>query len=153
MDRRIIVSLVALGALAACVHESPPTPAAAGMAWSLTTTPEEGAKLAYGAPDTDNLVLMLTCLPKSGEVQVWLMGAEAAKPGSLILSSGERTARFPVRRSDDGYEALHAAAPASDAVFASFAGAGTLGFSLDGRRTVLPAAGGDARKFVASCRR
>jgi hypothetical protein len=123
------------------------------MAWSLTSTPEEGAKLAYGAPDTDNLILMLTCLPKSGKVQVWLMGADAAKPGSLILSSGERRARLPARRSDDGYEALHAAAPAADAVFTSFAGAGTLGLALEGRRTILPGAGDDARRFVASCRR
>ena len=151
MGRRIIASLVALGALAACAHESPPP--AVGMAWSLTSTPEEGAKLAYGAPDTDNLVLMLTCLPKSGEVQVWLMGADAANPGALVLSSGERTARIPARRSEDGYQAFHAAAPATDAVFTSFAGAGTLGFALGGRRTVLPGAGGDARKFVVSCRR
>ena len=151
MGRRIIASLFAFGGLAACVHEGPVP--AAGMTWSLTSTPQEGAKLAYGAPDTDNLILMLTCLPKSGEVQVWLMGAEGAKPGSLVLTAGGRTAQLPVRKSQDGYEALFAAAPATDPVFARFSGAGTLGVSLDGRRTALPGAGDKARKFVASCRR
>jgi len=151
MDRRIIASLVALGALAACAHEGAAPPA--DMTWSLTSTPGEGVKLGYGEDDTDNLVLMLICQPKSGEVQVWLMGATVARATSLVLSSGTRSARFPARRNEDGYEMLRAAATADDAVFTSFAATGSLGFSVDGRRTVLPGAGGDARKFVASCRR
>jgi len=110
VTRRIAASLIAALMLAACAHEGGSV--APGMTWSLTSTKEEGSKLGYGAPDTDNLVLMLECQPKSGQVQVWLMGPAAEKPIPLVLSSGGRTARVDGRSDGDGYEAIHATVPA-----------------------------------------
>jgi len=150
VTRRIAASLIAALMLAACAHEGGSAPP--GMTWSLTSTKDEGSKLGYGAPDTDNLVLMLECQPKSGQVQVWLMGPAAEKPIPLVLSSGGRTARLDGRSDGDGYEAIHATVPANDAVFTGFASTGTLGFSVEGRRGSLPGAGANAHKFVESCR-
>ena len=150
MTRRIFASLISVLMLAACAHEGGGVEP--GMTWSLTSNKEEGSKLGYGAPDTDNLVLMLVCQPKSGQVQVWLMGAGEAKATALVLSSGGRTARVPGRSAEDGYEALHATVPANDAVFTGFASTGTLGFSVEGRHGSLPGAGANAHKFVESCR-
>jgi pilus assembly protein CpaE len=50
------------------------------MAWSLTDAEGEGAKLAFGQPQTDNVLLMLTCQPRSGVVRVSM----AAPEGSVI---------------------------------------------------------------------
>jgi hypothetical protein len=151
VTRRTAASLIAVLMLAACAHEGGGA-AEPGMAWSLTSNKEEGSKLGYGAPDTDNLVLMLVCQPKSGQVQVWLMGPAGEKATRLVLSSGGRTARVPRRSDGDGYEALHATVPANDAVFTGFASTGTLGFSVEGRHGSLPGAGANATKFVESCR-
>ena len=151
MGRRIIASLVALGALTACAHEGPPP--AAGMAWSLSSTPEEGAKLAYGAPDSDNIELMLTCLPKSGQVQVWVIGPDLSTATSIQLRSGEIKARLPTLPAEDGYETLHAIAPADGPMFTSFARTGRIGASASANPSLLPTAGPYAARFLAACRR
>ena len=52
--------------LGSCMHGQEAM--SSGMAWSLHETPEEGAKLAYGAPNSDNVALMLSCQPASGQV-------------------------------------------------------------------------------------
>jgi hypothetical protein len=122
------------------------------MEWALISTKEDGVKLAYGAPNSDNVVVMLTCRPRSGEVQIWLTIANAADSAGVLLNSGERTARLTAHRSEDSYETFHAAAPANDAVFTGFANTGTLGFAIDGRRTTLPETRAYAQKFVATCR-
>ena len=150
MTRRTAASLIAVLMLAACAHEGGGIEP--GMTWLLTSNKEEGSKLGYGAPDSDNLVLMLVCQPKSGQVQVWLMGPAAEKATPLVLSSGGRTARVSGQSDGDGYEALHATVPANDGVFTGFASTGTLGFSVEGRHGSLPGASANAHKFVESCR-
>ena len=151
MTRRIAASLIAASMLAACAHEG--GGGEPGMAWSLTSTAEEGSKLSYGLPDSDNLIVMLTCRPKAGEVRIWVTGADAAKPSALVLSSGKRNLRSSVKRVEDDYETFLAIVPANDAVFTSFAATGTLGLSFNGRTTDLPGARAYAQKFADVCRR
>ena len=151
MRRRTIASLMFATLLAACAHQGAERPA--GMAWSLTSTEREGAKLTYGQPDSDNLDLMLTCLPKSGQVQVWLMGPDMTKETALNLRSGGRVDHLPARVDTDSYDVLRAVAPADAAVFATFAETGRIGASTAQQPSLLPSAGATAARFLASCRR
>jgi hypothetical protein len=153
VNRRIVASLIAVPLLAACAHDDAGGGGGPGMSWSLTSTAEEGSKLGYGVPDSDNLVVMLTCRPKAGEVRIWITDADVANPTALVLSSGKQTLRSSVKRAEDDYDIFLATIPADDAVFTSFAATGTLVLSFNGRSTNLPGARAYAQKFADVCRR
>ena len=150
MRHRTIASLAVSCALAACAHQQAPS-AAGGMRWAFFAPgAAEGAKLAFGKPDTDDVPVMMTCRPRSGQVEVWLSGP--AVGSSLTVSSGDRTARLAARSSGEGYEGLIASMPAGDGVLTRFAQTGLIGVSADGARGPFPADRDRAAKFVASCR-
>eukprot|EP01030_Chromulinospumella_sphaerica_P021381 gene21381-21316_t len=77
--------------LGSCMHGGPYV--AGDMAWSLHETPEEGAKLAYGAPNSDNVALMMTCQPASGEVLVSTNAVQSAP--AIVLKSGKSETALP----------------------------------------------------------
>jgi len=77
MRRRAVLSLIAVLSLGACAHQPAPS-ALPGMSWSLMNVEGEGAKLAFGAPNSDNVALMLVCEPGSGRVEVYGPSAETS---------------------------------------------------------------------------
>jgi hypothetical protein len=156
MRRRAIFSLIASCTLAACAHQTAPA-AMGGMSW-VATTPEAGgeAKLAFGAPGTDNVVLMMSCEPRSGRIAISTVEAAAAKAPIMTLTSRDRSSRHAAVATPNelGDGALvEAQAPAGDPTLARFAETGELAVAVGGRRLALPGANrADARRFVTSCR-
>lgn len=155
MHRRSLVSIFAALSLAGCAH--PVTPVATGpdMAWSLSHAEGEGAKLAYGQPQTDNVLLMLTCAPRSGAVQVSMTAPNGTGATALKLSSGGRSARLKGESAPSGLGdglLVEAQARADDPVLTRFAESGELAVAVGARRTELPADPDKSRRFVESCR-
>ena len=63
---------------------------AEAMAWTLHATREEGVKLAYGQPNSDNVVVMLACQPQSKDVRLSALAPTGAAPEVTLVSRGER---------------------------------------------------------------
>jgi hypothetical protein len=138
--------------LGSCMHRQESL--SQGMAWSLHETPEEGAKLAYGTPNSDNVALMMTCQPASGEVRV---STAAIRPApAIVLTSGGSETALPataVPSMGEGHF-LEAGAKANDPVLASFARTGDITLVQGKDRMKLTATGGDRpqiSKFFATC--
>jgi hypothetical protein len=140
--------------LGSCMHGRQSL--AEGMAWSLHQTPEEGVKLAYGAPASDNVVLMLTCQPGAGDV---LLSSVSAKPQSTIVlkSGGDRSSlsatAMPGGPADAHY--VEANAPASDKTLARFSRTGDLTLVQGDSVIALPAKGAardQVTRFFTACR-
>lgn len=86
MHRTIALSTVMLSLLMGSCVSSPVAP---GFAWSYQNHDGEGPKLAYGAPSSDNIVLMMTCEPGAKSVDVSLLGGSPVD-GMTLTSGGER---------------------------------------------------------------
>ncbi|WP_374469059.1 hypothetical protein [Phenylobacterium sp.] len=151
MRRRAVLSFVTACALSACAHQQTPS-ALPGMAWSLHEAEGEGAKLAFGQPYSDNVVLMMSCAPGSGTVLVSANAAADARP-ELTLASGSRSARYRAEVAPGMGEGalVEASAPATDAVLQRFADSGELAVAVNGRRTAVPGDKAKARRFLSSC--
>lgn len=148
------LSLVAALALCACATRDPAAaPPSDGMAWRLTPAADgDEAKLAYGVPDTDDVVLMLACRPGSGAVQVTATAPTA--PARLTLRSGSAVSSLPIQSEPAEIQSgvlVEAATTVADPALAAFARTGALSFDLGGRATALAAAPDQARRFVATC--
>jgi hypothetical protein len=83
-----ILGLMVAMLLGSCVT----MPRGTGFAWSYQNQPGEGPKLAYGAPASDNVVLMMTCEPGASRVNVLLMGGSPRD--GIQLVSGDASARL-----------------------------------------------------------
>jgi hypothetical protein len=151
MRRRVIASLIAIASLSACAHQTPQ--AMPGMAWSLNNADGEGAKLAFGQANTDNVLVMLTCQPRSGQVMLSANAPNGAKPELQLASRGAQ-ARYVGDVSPDMGEGavVEAKTHANDPVMANFAKSGDLAVTVAGRRTTVPADRAKAQQFVESCR-
>jgi hypothetical protein len=152
MRRRAILSLIASCSLAACAHQSPPT-AMPGMGWSLNHVEGEGAKLAFGQPQSDNVLLMMTCQPKSGQVLVSANAPTKVRP-VLELSSRGTKGRYmgAIGPALGEGTVIEAQARAADPVLQSFANTGDLAIMIDGQRTAVPGDRAKVREFLTSCR-
>ena len=156
MRRRAVLSLIASCALAACAHQTAPA-ALAGMSWVATAAEAGGeAKLAFGAPNSDNVVLMMSCQPGSGRIVLSTIEPAAGAAPVMILTSRGRSSRhravaLPNELGDGAL--VEAQAPAADPALARFAETGELAVAVNGRRIALPGANrADARRFVEACR-
>jgi hypothetical protein len=139
--------------LGSCMHSQDAL--SSGMAWSLHETPEEGAKLAYGAPNSDNVALMLSCQPASGQVLV--STASVAPAPAIVLKSGKSETALPATATPSMGEGhfLEAGAKANDPVLASFARTGDITLVQGKERVKLSARSGDRpqiSKFFATCK-
>lgn len=154
MRRRAILSLAASCLLAACAHQD--AARAPGMAWVLTETPEEGAKLAFGQPQSDNLVLMMTCRPASGEILLARTAAAGDAP-TITLASEGREARFPGEATPFGSPSgvyVEASVSSSHPTLAAFRRTGGLTVRDGAGDIVLPAdraAQGRIKAFFDAC--
>lgn len=153
MRRRALLGLTASCVLGACAH--PVATPGGGMAWSLNHTPEEGAKLAFGRPQSDDILVMLTCQSRSGQVRVSL---SAPADGPIEIASGDTRSRLAGASGpgmNDGAVLIEAAASAKDATLRRFARTGRLAVGVGSARAELPA-DREARTriaaFFSSCR-
>ena len=124
----LLVGVACLG-LAACVQDgrggSSPTTATPGFALFYT---DEGssAKLAYGAPNSDDVGLMMECTKGSRMIEV----SDVARTGAaqtLVLASGGQTTKLPATPSSgDGAPLLVAHARSDAAPLQSFKRSGRI---------------------------
>ncbi len=154
MTRTIAIAALTASVLmlGSCMHSQ--AYVAGDMAWSLSETPEEGAKLAYGAPNSDNVALMMTCRPSSGRVMVSTASLQPSP--AIVLKSGKIETALPATASPsmgDGHF-LEAGARSTDPVLASFARTGDITLVQGKDSMKLSANGGDRpriSKFFATC--
>jgi len=146
-----IVALAAAGfALSGCAHEA----AAAGYAWSYQQSAGEGVKLAYGAPASDDVLLMMTCAPHSG--RVLLSAVTDGTQEEIVLASGGGHDRFTgaAMPSELGGALVEAEVQAGSATLDGFARTGELSMTA-GEETVSLAASGadraDVKEFFETC--
>lgn len=154
MRRRAILTLAASCLVAACASQGPG--ALPGLAWFLYDSEGEGAKLAYGAPSSDDVVLMMTCQPHSG--QVTLSATNAGDSALIRLTSAGESGDFFGEAGPSGVSAgayVEAAAPADHPALARFARTGELSLHDAGHAARLPVRAAERariRDFFAACR-
>lgn len=151
MRRRAVVSFIAACLAASCAHQtSPQVSSVDGMRW--IEVEGDDPKLAFGLPDSDVLLLMMTCEARSGQVALAVFGGEGSE---LMLKSGRARTRLTALQ---GGTELHGdivqtALPAAAPVLASFAHTGELAVGVGAAPITLPAAEpAKASRFVARCR-
>jgi hypothetical protein len=148
MRRRAIASFIVACALSACATEtSPPATGAEGMDWSASDD-GSAAKLAFGVPNSDVLVVMFSCAPRSGAVEVMMPGAAGAL---VTLASDHSSVRMRATPIGD-VDGVMGALPARDPVLRAFARSGRLRLESAGRAADLPAASpAMVQRYLAAC--
>lgn len=148
----IAAALCCIGSVAAVAHTVDQS--TQGASWSLQVVGDE-AKLAYGRPSSDLLVVMMTC--RSGEGAVMVSGeASFAQPSLVLISGGSRLTLAGPAQADpfSGGAIVEARAPLQAPTFSRFAQSGELALAVGGRSRIIGAnakARGDIRRFFAHC--
>lgn len=131
-------------------------PVSNGFAWAYQSDRGEGVKLAYGAPQSDAVLLMMTCREDSNRVQVSMLGG-SEREGVVLASNGARDS-FGGRVQTDpmgGGQIVMVDVPANAPSLREFAKTGDLTLIDRGRAIKLPAAGGEkagVSRFFKQCR-
>jgi hypothetical protein len=140
--------------LGSCMHGQQAL--TSGMAWSLQETPEEGVKLAYGAPASDNVVLMMTCQPGAGQVMVSTVSNTPDQ--KIVLKSGGKTSSMSSTTGPSGMGVGHyleGSTPASDGAMTRFARTGDITLVQNTTSVRLSASRADrsqVARFFSTCR-
>lgn len=141
------VLTLALGGLAlgACAYDRPAEP---GYAWNYMTSEGEGAKLAYGRPDSDDVVLMMACAPRASAVTLTATGLSG---GEIALASGHTVTRLKAQplASDMGDGVLEARTSTDASALSAFRRTGDLDLLVADERHSLDAAPADQRQVKA----
>ena len=154
MRRRAIFTIVASCLVVACASQG--QGALPGLAWFLYESEGEGAKLAYGAPSSDNVVLMMSCEPHSGQVVV--SATNESDSAQIRLTSAGQSADFFGEAGPSGVGHgvyVEAAAPADHPALARFARTGELSLHEADHAARLPVRIAERRRirdFFAACR-
>ena len=151
-----VLGLIA-AALAGCAMPPPASPPAGDprMTWAFDQTPEDGAKLVFGPPASDEAPVMLTCQPGSGLVRISAAVPSAHVPPVLRLSSEGVSSSATGAVTDDPLgPRLEATASAQLGALVAFAQNGQLSVSAGGAAfTAATADPAPVRRFFAACRR
>lgn len=146
-----IIGALAGFAVSGCMHQ---TTDVSGLGWSYQDDTGEGPKLAYGEPQSDNIVMMMTCQPGDRTVNLSLLGGSPHE--RLTLASNGRTEAFSSAPVDSpGAYMVEANAPLSAAPLAEFEQTGRLTLVSRGRTAPIDASGGERAKvqrFFQACR-
>lgn len=145
-----IVALALSAGLAGCAHEKVATN---GYRWAYLADPGEEPRLAYGRPDSDDVVLMMRCRPGQDRVDVSAMGLSG---GQIVLASGRAESRFPAAKVADamGGDLLEGRGKASAEALERFRRSGDLALLTKGERHSLAANSADqgqVRAFFKAC--
>ena len=152
-----LLSLAAVAAtlsIGGCAHQD--AAEADRFAWIYQENEYEGAKLAYGAPNTDDVLLMMICEPGSGQVQLSAMSG--AGGDAIVLSSRNDQDRFAGHAGPSvfgGAWLIEAEARTAATSLRGFARTGDLAL-MEGRRKINVAAEPGERaqvtRFFEACR-
>lgn len=153
MQSPLLVSLIVV-ALGGCAARGAAPTADPPMTWGFNQT-DEGAKLAYGVDETDNVAVMMICQPGSGLVKISVGVASVDVAPLLRLSSkGASSSAAGAVFEDDFGPMLEATSPTHLAVLSAFAESGQLSVRAGG--STFDATSTDrtpVRQFFAACRR
>lgn len=132
-------------ALAGCAHEKM---ASSGYQWAYLSDDAAAPRLAYGRPNSDDVVLMIRCQPGQDAVDVSAVGLNEAR---LVLASGRTESRFAsvaVRDPMSG-DLLEARGETSAPALRAFRRSGDLALLTNGRRHSLSATAEDREQVQA----
>jgi hypothetical protein len=151
--RRLILIGLAAGALGACATPVQKTPRA--MSWGVSANAEEGAKLVLGVPETDDVRVVMMCQPRSGRVDLTIIGRRG-DPAAVELQSGKIVGHYAGAgvedEETDGAFDIQLKLPADDPILGGLADTGKLTIVFPTRRIVLPNAFSTAHDFLRICR-
>ena len=147
------LALAALGiaaALAGCAHEKQ---ASTGLQWAYVSDDAAEPRLAYGRPNSDDVVMMIRCQPGRDQIDLAIAGLRDAQ---LILASGRTQSRFDAARVEDpmGGDLLEARGQTNAAALAGFRKSGDLALLTNGQRHSLAATMADrdqVKAFFKAC--
>ena len=150
MHRAVIAATIAGFVMSGCA--SAPAVAPGDFAWSYADSPGEGAKLAYGRPQSDEVLVMMTCAPNS---QVMLSAAAMGGSRLILISGGAKTTlNGAVADGFDGQGYLEVSTPAKGAALAAFRKSGDLTLNSGGRSVDVKALDADrpaVSRFFQAC--
>lgn len=149
-----LVGIVGAVALGSCVSQH--ATLNDGFAWSYQNHEGEGPKLAYGAPMSDNIVLMMTCDAGEGRARLSLLGG--SPEAGLVLASGRESTRFVGESvaSPGPRRLLETTAPLDVPPLARFQRTGDLTLVHRSRSVRINARGSeraDVKRFFKACAR
>ena len=147
------LALAALGlaaALAGCAHEKQ---ASTGLQWAYVSDDAAEPRLAYGRPNSDDVVMMIRCQPGRDQIDLAIAGLSDAQ---LVLASGRTQSRFDAARVEDPMsgDLLEARGKSSAAALAGFRKSGDLALLANGQRHSLAATVADrdqVKAFFKAC--
>lgn len=153
MGRRIaaFAALSLATVLAGCAHEKTQTDA---YRWSYLEPDQDAPRLAYGMPNSDDVVLLIRCQPGQDQVDVSALGLSGSE---IVLTSGQTESRFPAETLEDemsGGKLLEGAGRASAQALAGFRQSGQLTLvSRDSRHSLAAGSAdrGQVKAFFKAC--
>jgi hypothetical protein len=152
-----ITASLALGALAGCmtVHDAG-SAAMANYGLYYSESQDEGAKLAYGLENSDELSLMLQCKPGSGRVEVFQLYGPVRNGPLVLASAGQRSVLTAKAEATDGPgdTEIRAVTPATTPALVGFKKTGKLDVSGKGYRysvVARPEGKVEVSRFFAAC--
>lgn len=131
--------------LGACASDQSSAP---GYAWNYMDNVGEGPKLAYGRPNSDDVVMMLACAPRASAVTLTATGL----PGDEIaLASGRMVTRLKAQTAPTGVSdgILQARTSVDASALSAFRRTGDLALLVADERHSLDAAPADRRQVKA----
>ena len=136
--------------LAGCASDGSSAP---GYAWNYMDNPGEGPKLAYGRPDSDDVVMMMACAPRASAVTLTATGL---KGDEIALASGHTVTRLKAQPSpsDMSDGVLEARTTVDASALSAFRRTGDLELLVADERHSLdaaPADRGQVKAFFKAC--
>jgi hypothetical protein len=121
---------------------------APGYAWNYMDNPGEGPKLAYGRPDSDDVVMMLACAPRTSAVTLTTTGLAGRE---ITLASGRAVTRLKAETASSAMsDGLLQARTTTDAsALSAFRRTGDLDLLVAADRHSLDAAPAERRQVKA----
>jgi hypothetical protein len=144
-------ALMLAAGLAGCAHEKA---GVAGYQWAYLAETGEEPRLAYGRPNSDDVVLMMRCHPGRDHIAISAVGLSG---GELVLASGRGESRFGAARIDDAMSEgglIEARGSAKAPALEGFRKSGDLALLSGGERHSLAAGSADrgqVRAFFKAC--
>jgi hypothetical protein len=153
MGRRItaFAALSFAALLAGCSHEKMASDA---YHWAYLEGGADAPRLAYGRPDSDDVVLMISCRPGRDQVDLSAVGLDG---GDIVLASGKTESRFTAARVQDALSQdalLEASGRASAPALDGFRRSGDLAILAKGQSHSLAAGSADrgsVKAFFKAC--
>jgi len=145
-----LAALFLAAGLAGCAHEENRAP---GYRWIYLNDAQENPRLAYGRPDSDDVVLMMSCRPGGHQLDLSTVGLTSEE---LVLASGRSESRFAAAKVEDAMSdsLMQARGDTTAPALAAFRRSGDLAVMASGQRHSLKAGSADraqVKAFFKAC--